>query len=93
VNTDAVGWLASELGSPREGAENIFVAQVVYMFLQWKQLRVGNWSSHRDSRQGAALAYYSVFSFGCIIVIAIDAGSFQAILAHARSGPRGLGEQ
>jgi uncharacterized BrkB/YihY/UPF0761 family membrane protein len=30
-----------------------------------------NWSSHRDSRQGAALAYYSVFSLGPIIVIAI----------------------
>ena len=31
----------------------------------------GNWSSHKDSRQGAALAYYSVFSIGPIIVIAI----------------------
>jgi|SRR5450631_1892361 uncharacterized BrkB/YihY/UPF0761 family membrane protein len=31
----------------------------------------GNWSSHKDSRQGAALAYYSVFSLGPIIVIAI----------------------
>ena len=30
-----------------------------------------NWSSHKDSRQGAALAYYSVFSIGPIIVIAI----------------------
>jgi membrane protein len=30
-----------------------------------------NWSSHRDARQGAALAYYSVFSLGPIIVIAI----------------------
>src|SRR5882724_103145 len=30
-----------------------------------------NWSSHKDARQGAALAYYSVFSFGPIIVIAI----------------------
>ena len=30
-----------------------------------------NWSAHKDSRQGAALAYYSVFSIGPIIVIAI----------------------
>ncbi|HEY8671398.1 MAG TPA: YihY/virulence factor BrkB family protein, partial [Terriglobales bacterium] len=31
----------------------------------------GSWSNHKDSRQGAALAYYSVFSLGPIIVIAI----------------------
>jgi membrane protein len=30
-----------------------------------------NWSNHKDSRQGAALAYYSVFSLGPIIVIVI----------------------
>ena len=30
-----------------------------------------NWSSQKDARQGAALAYYSVFSLGPIIVIAI----------------------
>src|SRR5258705_6169608 len=30
-----------------------------------------NCSSHKDARQGAALAYYSVFSLGPIIVIAI----------------------
>jgi membrane protein len=30
-----------------------------------------NWSDHKDARQGAALAYYSVFSLGPIIVIAI----------------------
>ena len=30
-----------------------------------------NWSDHKDSRQGAALAYYSVFSIGPLIVIAI----------------------
>jgi membrane protein len=30
-----------------------------------------NWSSHKDARQGAALAYYSVFSLGPIIVIAV----------------------
>ena len=30
-----------------------------------------NWSGHKDARQGAALAYYSVFSLGPIIVIVI----------------------
>ena len=32
---------------------------------------VANWSSHKDARQGAALAYYSVFSLGPIILIAV----------------------
>jgi membrane protein len=36
----------------------------------------GNWASHKDSRQGAALAYYSVFSLGPIIVIAIAVAGF-----------------
>lgn len=30
-----------------------------------------NWSRHKDARQGAALAYYSVFSIGPVIIIAI----------------------
>ena len=30
-----------------------------------------NWSTHKDSRQGAALAYYSIFSIGPVIVIAV----------------------
>ena len=30
-----------------------------------------NWSSHKDARQGVALAYYSVFSLGPIIAITI----------------------
>jgi membrane protein len=30
-----------------------------------------NWSEHSDARQGAALAYYSVFSIGPVIVIAV----------------------
>lgn len=34
------------------------------------------WSDHKDSRQGAALAYYSVFSLGPIIVIAIAVAGF-----------------
>ena len=35
-----------------------------------------NWSSHKDSRQGAALAYYSVPSLGLLIVIAIAIAGF-----------------
>jgi membrane protein len=35
-----------------------------------------NWSAHKDSRQGAALAYYSVFSIGPLIVIAIAIAGF-----------------
>jgi membrane protein len=38
---------------------------------------VSNWSSHKDARQGAALAYYSVFSLRSIILITITvAGLF-----------------
>jgi hypothetical protein len=49
-----------------------------------------NWSSHRDSRQGAALAYYSIFSLGPIIVIAIAVAGFFSVarLSAARSLPR-----
>jgi membrane protein len=36
----------------------------------------GNWSGHKDFRQGAALAYYSVFSLGPIILIAIAVAGF-----------------
>jgi membrane protein len=36
----------------------------------------GNWSAHKDSRQGAALAYYSVFSIGPLVVIAIAIAGF-----------------
>jgi membrane protein len=35
-----------------------------------------NWSMHKDARQGAALAYYSVFSLGPLIVIAIAIAGF-----------------
>ena len=45
-----------------------------------------NWSSHKDARQGAALAYYSVFSLGPIIVIAIAIAGFffghDAVASH-----------
>jgi membrane protein len=32
---------------------------------------IGNWSRHKDARLGAALAYYSIFSLGPLIIIAI----------------------
>src|SRR5215470_17942539 len=32
---------------------------------------IENWSVHKDARQGAALAYYSVFSVGPLMIIAI----------------------
>ena len=35
-----------------------------------------NWSSHKDLRQGAALAYYSVFSIGPLIIIAVAIAGF-----------------
>ena len=51
-----------------------------------------NWSGHKDARQGAALAYYSVFSLGPIIVIAIAiAGLFfshEAVTSQVRP-PKG----
>jgi membrane protein len=39
----------------------------------WNLLRnaAANWATHKDARQGAALAYYSVFSLGPLLVIAI----------------------
>jgi membrane protein len=39
----------------------------------WALLKqaAANWLEHKDARQGAALAYYSVFSFGPLTVIAI----------------------
>jgi membrane protein len=53
-----------------------------------------NWSSHKDARQGAALAYYSVFSLGPIIVIAIAvAGLFfghEAVTSQVTSSLNGM---
>jgi len=41
------------------------------MFWTVVKQAAANWSGHKDARQGAALAYYSVFSLGPIIVIVI----------------------
>lgn len=39
----------------------------------WRLIKmtVENWIAHKDARQGAALAYYSVFSVGPLMVIAV----------------------
>jgi membrane protein len=44
----------------------------------WSMLKrtASNWSTHRDARLGAALAYYSVFSLGPLILIAIAIAGF-----------------
>jgi len=44
-----------------------------------------NWSAHKDARQGAALAYYSVFSLGPIILIAI---AVAGLLGHDAVTPQ-----
>jgi membrane protein len=43
------------------------------MASMWFLLRdtAANWVDHKDARQGAALAYYSVFSLGPVMVIAV----------------------
>ena len=55
---------------------------------------VANWSSHKDARQGAALAYYSVFSLGPIILIAVAvAGLFfgqDAVTGQVMSSLKGM---
>jgi membrane protein len=48
---------------------------VAVLWLIAKEAAAG-WSNHKDSRQGAALAYYSVFSLGPIILIAIAVAGF-----------------
>jgi len=53
-----------------------------------------NWSAHRDARQGAALAYYSVFSLGPVILIAIAVAGFffgrEAVSGQVTSSINGL---
>lgn len=48
------------------------------VLVMWTILKTAaeNWSAHKDSRLGAALAYYSVFSLGPVIVIAIAVAGF-----------------
>jgi membrane protein len=53
-----------------------------------------NWSTHKDARQGAALAYYSVFSLGPIIVVAIAVAGLlfgrDAVTSQVMSSIRGM---
>jgi len=47
---------------------------VTHVLKEWWSLireTADDWVAHKDARQGAALAYYSVFSLGPVIVIAI----------------------
>ena len=53
-----------------------------------------NWSNYKDARQGAALAYYSVFSLGPLILIAIAIAGFffgrEAVAGEVTSSITGL---
>jgi membrane protein len=53
-----------------------------------------NWSKHKDARQGAALAYYSIFSLGPLMVIAIAIAGLvfgqEAVRGELASQLRGL---
>jgi membrane protein len=53
-----------------------------------------SWSSHKDARQGAALAYYSVFSLGPLIVIAIAIAGLvfghEAVTSQVTSSLKGM---
>jgi membrane protein len=55
---------------------------------------VARWSEHKDARSGAALAYYSVFSLGPLLVIVIAiAGAFfgeEAVRGEVAAALRGL---
>ncbi len=53
----------------------------------WRLIRttIENWIAHKDARQGAALAYYSVFSVGPLMVIAVGIAG----LAFGQDAARG----
>jgi len=53
----------------------------------WRLIRmtIENWIAHKDARQGAALAYYSVFSVGPLMVIAVGIAG----LAFGQEAARG----
>ena len=40
-------------------------------FFPLVKVAAANWLEHKDARLGAALAYYSIFSVGPLVVIAI----------------------
>jgi membrane protein len=55
---------------------------------------ITSWSEHKDARLGAALAYYSVFSLGPLIVIAISIAGLafgqEAVQGEVAGAMRGL---
>src|SRR5215469_18777596 len=53
----------------------------------WRLIRttIEKWIAHKDARQGAALAYYSVFSVGPLMIIAIGIAG----LAFGQEAARG----
>jgi membrane protein len=53
----------------------------------WRLIKrtIENWLAHKDARQGAALAYYSVFSVGPLMVIALGIAG----LAFGQEAARG----
>ena len=58
-------------------------------------VRAGSqWLAHKDARLGAALAYYSIFSMGPLIVIAISVAGLllgeEAVRGEVAAGLRGL---
>src|SRR5438128_3063344 len=62
----------------------------------WSPLQqtFSRWSEHKDARLGAALAYYSIFSIGPLIVIAIAIAGLlfgaEAVRNEVTGGLRGL---
>jgi membrane protein len=62
-----------DTGTPPPATACLWIRQEPSMADLWMIARAAalSWSRHRDSRQGAALAYYSVFSLGPVIVIAV----------------------
>jgi membrane protein len=62
----------------------------------WSPLQetASQWSEHKDARLGAALAYYSIFSLGPLIVIAIAIAGLifggQAVQGQVFGALRGL---
>src|SRR5690242_5647361 len=65
--------LRSWLGSRRCGEDGTCGVSRKIMNRAWRLIRttIENWIAHKDARQGAALAYYSVFSVGPLMVIAV----------------------
>src|SRR5207253_4864617 len=62
----------------------------------WNLIRgaAAQWAAHKDARLGAALAYYSVFSLGPLILIAIAIAGLlfgqEAVRGEVSGGLKGL---